>query len=81
MIWAYIISFNPARGQVPDINSQTPRRRLSFSGAFDVFRHFSVIFRVFCLVIKSFLLNLQPEKALHLFATLSTMNLKNYASH
>ncbi len=52
-----------------------------FSGAFDVFCHISAIFRAFCLVIKSFLLNLQPEKALHLFVTLSIMNLKNYASH
>ena len=33
-----------------------------FSGAFDVFRHISAIFRVFCLVVLGFFVYLQAEK-------------------
>lgn len=41
----------PARGRVPDINSQTPRRRLVLFWGVCRFYHISAIFRVFCLVI------------------------------
>lgn len=51
-----------ARGRVPGINSQTPRRRLNLFWGVCFFRHIFVNFRAFCLEVLGNFVYLQSTK-------------------